>query len=239
MKGSTKIALLFFSRTVHGEQRAKCWFPTRRGGRNRALASFLVLQSSRTVRLSGFPVFHYHEGNQRGATFGERFANAYRDIFDQGFDAVIAVGNDSPEIVNTDWGGVARQLAAGRCVVGPSKRGGAYLIGIPAAAFRESAFRQLPWQTPRLFGALKDLLTIDGTVPVLLPTLRDINSWKDVRALASNRRLQQRLRSILCTLLADYYIQPKLPEERGLQRPFLPAVALRAPPLAVHVALRK
>ena len=112
MSEQKNIALLYFSRSARLEGRRKNW-ASRRPELNRAIASSLILRSTRTVRASGLPVFHYHEGNQKGQTFGERMANAFQEVFALGFEAVISVGNDSPELARTNWQDITARLAEG------------------------------------------------------------------------------------------------------------------------------
>ena len=175
-----KIALLYFSRQASAESRKKRWFSGNSSGKNRALASSLILQSLKVVQQSGFPVFHFHEGNQKGRTFGERLANAYQEVFDLGYDAVIATGNDTPEIAAVNWQAVREQLNAGNCVLGPSFRGGTYLIGLTVEAFQKNAFKQLPWQTNKLLVALQQFCERPAHAPIILETLRDLNSYHDL-----------------------------------------------------------
>lgn len=182
MDSSNNIALLFFSRNAKEESRKKTWFASANRQGNTAVASALINQSSDFLKNSGLPVFHFHEGNQRGKNFGERFANAYQDVFDRGYSGVIAIGNDSPEIVNIDLQKVSLNLLSGKTVLGASIRGGAYLIGLTRESFDKSDFQNLPWQSGRLFSALRELIGKDQS-PTLLETLRDINSLNDLKIL--------------------------------------------------------
>lgn len=191
MHTMNNIALLFFSRSSKAEGRKKSWFSGHRPACNKALASSLIQQSSDFLKHSGLPVFHYHEGNQRGKTFGERFANAYQDIFDQGYTGVIAIGNDSPEIVKIDLTEVSSHLLSGKPVLGASLRGGAYLIGITAGVFDKEQFQNLPWQSNKVFTALREMCTTASVHPSILETFRDINSLHDLKFLLRNTRLKE------------------------------------------------
>lgn len=201
MDEAKKIALLYFSRSAELEGRKKAWFSSGAHRKNRTLASSLIIKSLAAVRRSGFPVFHYHEGLQRGRTFGERLANAYQDIFEQGYTAVIAVGNDTPEIARIDWRRVGRELSAGSCVLGPTLRAGAYLIGITAEAFDRERFQQLPWQSHRLLDALADYCTLEEQGPVFIATLRDLNGYRDLKKLVQSATLDAYLKRLILFLL--------------------------------------
>ncbi len=232
-----KIALLYFSCKPTVESRRKNWFSLGANRRNEALASSLILQTSQIVQQSGFPVFHYHEGNQTGRTFGERLANAYQEIFDQGYDAVIATGNDTPEMANIDWQTVATQLSAGKCVLGPSLRGGTYLIGLTAAAFCKTAFQNLPWQSGRLFQLLRQYCALAGMAPVVLEALRDINTYHDLIKLVKSASIDRILRRVLHQLV--YGIPNVFTGYRTLilNRALMINMPLRAPP-ATSISLK-
>ncbi|MEZ4951006.1 MAG: DUF2064 domain-containing protein [Saprospiraceae bacterium] len=71
----------------------------------------------------------------------------------KGFDAVIAVGNDAPELAKTDWNQVVEELEAGNSVLGPTYRQGAYLIGLTKDHFQKTYFSNFPGR-PALYGML-------------------------------------------------------------------------------------
>lgn len=195
-----KTALIYFSRRAHREGQHKQWFPSRFAHGNRVIASSLDLQTKQIIRASGLPVFHYHEGNQVGGSFGERLANAYAAVFALGYDAVVAVGNDSPGLAQTDWADVASRLSQGQCVIGPSMRGGAYLIGITAESFHKPSFQSLPWQTADLYGALLHACSSTQAPCYAIAELQDINSLRDLVALTQRHALGRALASAVAQL---------------------------------------
>ncbi len=199
MTKENQIALLFFSRNAKEESRKKTWFASANRQGNTAIANALITRSSDFLKKSGLPVFHFHEGNQRGNNFGERFANAYQDVFDKGYSGVIAIGNDSPEIANIDLQGVSQALLSGKTVLGASIRGGAYLIGLTRDSFNKSEFQNLPWQTGKLFSALRKTIGVNQT-PVILETLRDINSLYDLKILLNDCSFQYVFKHLISLL---------------------------------------
>lgn len=199
MNKSNKIALLFFSRNAKEESRKKSWFASADRKENTAVANALINQSSDFLKNSGLPVFHFHEGNQRGKSFGERFANAYQDVFDRGYSGIIAIGNDSPGIVNIDLKKVSLDLLSGKTVLGASMRGGTYLIGLTLESFEKSEFQNLPWQSGKLFSALSEMVGKDQS-PIILETLRDINSLNDLKNLLKDSGFQNDFKHLISFL---------------------------------------
>ena len=179
-KSIKNIYLKYFVRSLVDGLK-KRWFghcDDRNSGLSRSFSAATIQFLERT----GFPIHHYHEGNQHGETFGARIANAFEEIFNKGYDAVVAVGNDSPGLQKVDFEQVTHELAVGNCVLGPSLRGGTYLIGLTKSSFRKLQFEGLPWQSRHLFTSLNKIIVHAKNNVVRLAALRDINSFHDVLA---------------------------------------------------------
>ena len=218
MSREDHIALIYFSRTPGAESKHKQWFKKDRSGRvNKALATSLITHSARVVRQPGLPVFHYHEGNQTGSTFGEKITNAFAEVFRQGYQAVIAVGNDSPGLERTDWHCITNWLQEGENVLGPSTNGGAYLVGLTANTFKKLSFQQLPWQTRGLFDALFQFCSHGDVRTHTLDQLHDVNSFADIVVLASSDAVSKAFKRVLLYILDRVKVLFPVPETlRGL-----------------------
>ncbi|PKP48396.1 MAG: hypothetical protein CVT95_04475, partial [Bacteroidetes bacterium HGW-Bacteroidetes-12] len=145
------VAILFFTRTAQQEAKEKHWLGVNQQQKNNKIAAKLIDQTAHFLNQLHLPVFVFNEENQVGNTFGERFSNAYQEIFNKGFDAVISVGNDTPGLPQINWNEAVNQLQNNQCVLGPSFNGGAYFVGITKNAFENNAFKNLPWQQNELF----------------------------------------------------------------------------------------
>lgn len=201
MSGENKIALLYFSRKTQDEGKMKQWLGRSGDSGNHAIAAALITHSFKAVAASGLPVFHYTNDKQKGDTFGQRLANAYEDIFNQGYSAVIAVGNDTPELSVVNWQQAIRLLQAGLCVLGPSIRGGAYFIGLTHAAFRKNDFQNLSWKTKDLFRDLHAYCVHLEGQPHLLTTLRDVNTLNDLLALVRQKGIARNLSRFILRII--------------------------------------
>jgi glycosyltransferase A (GT-A) superfamily protein (DUF2064 family) len=201
--GQSRIAVLFFSRSAAAESRSK-QFVKGNTAQNERISRLLIDTALENVRASGLPYFVFDESKQLGNTFGARLRHAFQSVYDEGYEAVISVGNDSPALSRIDWPEVIRNLEQGRPVIGPSFSGGAYLIGMPKALFNAQGFEVLPWRSDALLGALQQFLSTDQiTSPLLLASCHDINSARELRyflrARLSGRMrwFQLRLRALL------------------------------------------
>lgn len=137
---------------------------------------------------TALPVFLFSEDTQRGANFGERFANAIADVFDKGFQQVITVGNDSPDLKAADILEAHYNLLSGQSTVGPSADGGTYLIGIQKSTFDKISFASLPWQTSFLRQSLDIYLRDRGSVVKSLSYKQDIDSYDDLKYFLDRHR---------------------------------------------------
>ncbi len=148
----------------------------------------LTSHTLRTVKKTGLPFYHFSEKEQQGASFGERFANAIQSIYDKGFDNVIAIGNDSPQLKSSHLLEVYRQLQEGKIVLGPSSDGGFYVMGLHRSKFSAELFIRLPWQQFGLFRKILGVLHDLGSSIHLLPWLHDIDSVEDIDQLLEHHK---------------------------------------------------
>jgi uncharacterized protein len=229
-------ALILFSRRLDSEAKTKAWLGPRAVQRNRALADLLIRQARRIAAESGLPVFEIDETRQHGTTFGQRLADAYRQVFALGYSAAIAIGNDSPALSEMDWVGLRAALEAGKAILGPTRRGGAYLIGLQAASFDPTAFAALPWQSRHTYDALHGHLAEQGNLSLdSLPTLHDLNTRADIARFLEEMPGTQGIARLLADLLSPAPVYSRTPA-RKLGPPARPALQLRGPPGATSMA---
>ncbi len=165
--------------------------------------AILTQQTLKTVQAVGLPYFHFTENEQIGETFGERFTNAIASVYEKGFENIITIGNDSPQLKSQHLKKACRELQQGKTVLGPAMDGGFYLMGINRAHFDRQTFAQLPWQKAKLFGQTKALLENVGASLFRLPVLYDLDSQNDVVLLASFvRSISRSILRVLRRLLA-------------------------------------
>lgn len=170
----SRTAILLFSRTASAEAERKSFGG---GPADRRVADALISRTEETLARTGLKVFRSDEVSQRGATFGERLTNAMAEVFSQGIERLLVVGNDCPQITAQHLRSAAQKLAAGENVIGPDRRGGVWLIGLLRENFDAAALAALPWETDRLFAELDAALPAHATAG----SLNDLNSFEDLR----------------------------------------------------------
>ena len=235
--GKTRIenvAVLFFSRSPETEARYKRFVGGRRSGQNHAVAKALIRHTRKQIKRSGLPVFEFDEHHQQGQSFGQRLSNAFLTVFRNGYDHVIAVGNDTPALRTSHIRNAARELAerGTSIVLGPASDGGTWLMGYRREAFEPTSFLELPWNSPDLLDTILETREREVTV-ALLPVLGDIDDerglYSFLNQFSCNRLLVHLIRYIQSILKQEQaaFLGQQSPISTGVRLfPFL----LRAPP---------
>jgi len=154
------------------------------------------------VKKSKLPYYRATEEDQVGITFGERLTNAIQSIYEKGYDNVITIGNDTPHLKAHHIIDAAQKIETHKLILGPSKDGGFYLIGLHKSQFDSRQFLQLPWQTTSLSSKIISSYSKENQV-ILLETLTDVDTVFDIETVIrkekkiTNSILEQALLSIL------------------------------------------
>jgi uncharacterized protein len=228
MKNNT--AILLFSRTATAEAAAKPLAVTRQSAQS--VASFLINHTRKLAKSTQLPLFIFSEKQQRGDTFGERFANAFEDIYALGFQSVIAVGNDCLTLSKYDILTAASQLQTTPLVLGATTDGGAYLVGLDRCVFQKKAFQNIEWQTNVTCENIVQFVGNQGFKSVFISKKSDLDSvadWQKTLQTVSSF-LRKKLNQILhipAPILSAAAILP-------INNRFLSAsIAFRAPPFSL------
>ncbi len=150
---------------------------------NPDLFQALTKRTLQIVSASGLPYFHFTEKEQQGTTFGERFSNAIEAIYEKGYENIITVGNDSPQLKTSHILEAEQQLQLGKTVLGPTLDGGFYLMGLHNSNFDPHLFKKLPWQRFGLLNKISNLIASYDSHLFRLPVLQDIDNKEDVKTL--------------------------------------------------------
>jgi len=158
------------------------------------------------------------------------------DCWAQGFEKLIIVGGDVPELRASDISLAQYALSKGRPTLGKDFRGGSFLIGLLKDRFRQNRFAELPWQTNAIAHALKEELELncnsDQTDIFFLGTRADCTTKHDLSGLA--KRLAS---DSLATILNNpkgrvYTLETSFQTNAG----FGESLSLRGPPAALQKA---
>ncbi len=72
---------------------------------------------------------------QKGNDLGQRMKNAIEETFREGFDKVVLIGSDCPDLPYEFYDRAMKLIDKSGAVIGPSSDGGYYLIGFSKSDF--------------------------------------------------------------------------------------------------------
>ncbi len=119
---------------------------------------------------------------QLGANLGERMKCAFRRMMDEGHPRIILIGSDIPLLTSEILKSAAEALATHSVVIGPSRDGGYYLLGL--SRMIPELFDSIGWGGSRVLSQSLSIVRLIGRPPYLLPELFDIDRPEDLHDLA-------------------------------------------------------
>lgn len=173
-------AILIFTRTSGAEARHKLSGDQLSYGTNQRICAELIAKTRRAAQQTNFSVIEIDSDQQIGHNLGERLSNSIESVFQAGFEQILVIGTDTPDISKKLLQTAAQQINQTQASLGASKDGGAYLIGFHKNQFDKTDFSNLDWESDRIFDALVDYFSIQGTAIYSTETLQDIDSFYDL-----------------------------------------------------------
>lgn len=120
---------------------------------------------------------------------GARMAGAFVEAFAQGAEAAVLLGSDLPDlppaILAQAREALANPVASPGVVLGPATDGGYFLVGFRREAFCADIFTDMPWSAPDVLRLTRERLAAHGRQALLLPPWHDVDTLKDLHALAA------------------------------------------------------
>jgi rSAM/selenodomain-associated transferase 1 len=134
---------------------------------------------------------------QEGENLGERMKNAFKKGFEDGYNRIVLIGSDLPDINSNIIENGLQSLNNTEVVFGPALDGGYYLIGL--SKLNAFVFEDKPWSQPHLLDITLKELEQKKISYTLLETLNDIDTFEDLEAstfYTSNKILKQRIQQL-------------------------------------------
>ncbi len=181
MNGQLKrTALLVFSLSAKAEVERKGIFKNRPLKSAFTFHSNLISQTEVLAKSSTADVVWIDEKQQIGNCFADRLANAYQDLFNQGYDQVLSIGNDCPDLTHQLLATALEDLSSNGIVAGPASDGGVYLLGYDRNQFDFDDFKNLPWKQSTLYTAVCTAATASNVPLNNFPVLLDLDTYQDL-----------------------------------------------------------
>lgn len=125
---------------------------------------------------------------QKGDDRGTRMAGTFRTAFEEGYERVVLVSSNSPDLDPALVREALGVLDGCDSVIGPAQDGGYYLIGFSRKGFTADVFADIPWCTFEVLGCTLDILAQARRTLHFLPPWGDVDTLTDVRALVTRNR---------------------------------------------------
>lgn len=145
--------------------------------KNTAIQKTLFSKTLSEIRQSNIS-YVISDGKEIGGSFESRIKSAIGDVYKRGFQNIIIVGDDTPQLCANKLLLAAKQLEQSIISIGPSSDGGSYLIAFSKIHFASGILNNLDWQTDGFHQSLVTQIQISGFSLSILPILSDIDhSW--------------------------------------------------------------
>ena len=134
---------------------------------------------------------------QQGSDLGERMKNAFIKGFSDGYERIVLIGSDLPDISSKHIKNGFNSLHKVEVTFGPAEDGGYYLIGL--SKLKACIFENKPWSKSHLLEETLTELKQQNIDFKLLETLNDIDTFEDLETskfYKNNTKLQTRIQQL-------------------------------------------
>jgi len=119
----------------------------------------------------------YQKHLQDGNDLGIRMHNAFQQAFSTGYEKVVIIGSDLPDLTSEHINQAFQKLNSNDVVMGPAEDGGYYLLGMKK--LHTNIFQNKNWGTSTV---RKDTLNdLQNESVHLLETLNDVDVFDDIK----------------------------------------------------------
>ena len=132
---------------------------------------------------------------QEGEDLGARMKNAFAKGFEDGYERIVLIGSDLPDITASHIENGLQALNTSDVVFGPAIDGGYYLIG--QTKINACVFDNMPWSESNLLEVTLQKLNAGNISFSALNTLNDIDTIEDLEASSfyqNNFELQEKIK---------------------------------------------
>ena len=127
---------------------------------------------------AGFAAAGFEVHAQQGADLGERLANAFAGLLRTPDDRAVVIGADCPGLSARELDAAFEALASRDAVLGPTRDGGYYLVGLRRHA--PEIFAGIEWSTERVLAQTVERAKAAGLSVALLEPREDLDTPDDL-----------------------------------------------------------
>lgn len=122
---------------------------------------------------------------QQGKDLGERMYNSLKEILDHGYDGVVLIGSDIPELKKEYITKALKSLQGSDVCIGPTYDGGYYLIGMKKVHLQLFNLK-LNWGKKTVFERTIEIARENNLIVSFTNKCRDIDTKDDIIDFLSN-----------------------------------------------------
>ena len=116
--------------------------------------------------------------HQANGDLGEKMLHAFNNIFEKGYEKVVIIGSDCPDLSSPIINKAFEKLVKNDIVIGPAEDGGYYLLGMKK--LYPDILKNKNWSTSSVFNdTVETINNLDLTFYQLV-TLADVDEEKDI-----------------------------------------------------------
>lgn len=115
---------------------------------------------------------------QKGDSLGDRMNHAFEEAFDQGFERVVIIGSDCPEITEKTLSSAFEALDEYDVAIGPANDGGYYLLGMRK---KVNLFNNKSWSEESVFEDTISDIQSQKLSYKILEELTDLDTIEDLK----------------------------------------------------------
>ena len=130
---------------------------------------------------------------QEGENLGDRMLNAIKSVKSYGYDKIVLIGSDVPELSAPTIQDAFSKLDVADTVIGPTQDGGYYLIGMNEVC--EYAFNVEQYGVSTVYEDTVHSLNESGHTVIATDSYQDIDDANDVRGYIERMRSDKHLRN--------------------------------------------
>ncbi|MBX3235753.1 MAG: TIGR04282 family arsenosugar biosynthesis glycosyltransferase [Nitrospiraceae bacterium] len=119
--------------------------------------------------------------DQTGDDLGTRMEQVFADLFARGYQRIVLVGTDVPNLPLTHYRQAFDLLQQHDVVFGPAQDGGYYLLGLRKPV--PQLFRGIPWSTDQVLARSDQQAAEAGVSRARVPVWRDVDTLDDLNIL--------------------------------------------------------
>ena len=120
---------------------------------------------------------------QHGKDLGARLLHGFQDVFTRGYNKVMAVASDCPDLPKEILLKAADALTHNDVVIGPSPDGGYYLLGFQVDKMLPAVFHDIAWSTESVYCDTMKKIKEARLRYHVLPPWYDVDTIQDLHRL--------------------------------------------------------